>query len=148
MPELPEVEAARRALQEHCVGKRIVRCAAADDAKVIDGVARDRLESALVGRAITAARRKGKNLWLELDSPPHPTFQFGPSPLSSAPPNYFRWVSFPFLSALDRFLVLRSYLVVDQQPKAPLVISDFILPFYFPIFQFDFLYPCCSWMQL
>ncbi|RCV17942.1 hypothetical protein SETIT_3G261000v2 [Setaria italica] len=77
MPELPEVEAARRALQEHCVGKRIVRCAAADDTKVIDGVARDRLESALVGRAITAARRKGKNLWLELDSPPHPTFQFG-----------------------------------------------------------------------
>ncbi|CAN6360292.1 unnamed protein product [Urochloa humidicola] len=77
MPELPEVEAARRALQEHCVGKRIVRCAAAEDTKVIDGVARDRLEAALVGRTIAAARRKGKNLWLELDSPPHPTFQFG-----------------------------------------------------------------------
>ncbi|CAN6337770.1 unnamed protein product [Urochloa humidicola] len=77
MPELPEVEAARRALQEHCAGKRIVRCAAAEDTKVIDGVARDRLEAALVGRTIAAARRKGKNLWLELDSPPHPTFQFG-----------------------------------------------------------------------
>ncbi|TVU06658.1 hypothetical protein EJB05_49882 [Eragrostis curvula] len=77
MPELPEVEAARRALEEHCVGKRIVRCAAADDAKVMDGVAPARLEAALVGRTIAAARRKGKNLWLALDSPPHPTFQFG-----------------------------------------------------------------------
>ncbi|KAL6839582.1 hypothetical protein ACP4OV_030521 [Aristida adscensionis] len=77
MPELPEVEAARRALEEHCVGKRIVRCAAANDTKVIDGVAPDRLEAALVGRTIAAARRKGKNLWLALDSPPHPTFQFG-----------------------------------------------------------------------
>ncbi|CAL4907920.1 unnamed protein product [Urochloa decumbens] len=77
MPELPEVETARRALQEHCAGKRIVKCAAAEDTKVIDGVARDRLEEALVGRTIDAARRKGKNLWIELDSPPHPTFQFG-----------------------------------------------------------------------
>ncbi|CAD6247234.1 unnamed protein product [Miscanthus lutarioriparius] len=77
MPELPEVEVARRALEEHCVGKRIVRCVAADDTKVIDGVAPERLEASLVGRTIAAARRKGKNMWLELDSPPHPTFQFG-----------------------------------------------------------------------
>ncbi|KAG0523219.1 hypothetical protein BDA96_07G105000 [Sorghum bicolor] len=77
MPELPEVEVARLALEEHCVGKRIVRCAAADDTKVIDGVAPERLEASLVGRTIAAARRKGKNMWLVLDSPPHPTFQFG-----------------------------------------------------------------------
>lgn len=77
MPELPEVEVARRALEEHCVGKRIVRCVAADDTKVIDGVAPERLEASLVGRTIVAARRKGKNMWLDLDSPPHPTFQFG-----------------------------------------------------------------------
>uniref|UniRef100_J3MS08 DNA-(apurinic or apyrimidinic site) lyase n=1 Tax=Oryza brachyantha TaxID=4533 RepID=J3MS08_ORYBR len=77
MPELPEVEVARRALEEHCVGKRIVRCSAADDTKVIDGVAPPRLEAALVGRTIAAARRKGKNLWLALDSPPFPSFQFG-----------------------------------------------------------------------
>nr|AAQ56451.1 putative glycosylase [Oryza sativa Japonica Group]AAQ56476.1 putative glycosylase [Oryza sativa Japonica Group] len=77
MPELPEVEVARRALEEHCVGKRIVRCSAADDTKVIDGVAPPRLEAALVGRTISAARRKGKNLWLALDSPPFPSFQFG-----------------------------------------------------------------------
>ncbi|VAH24553.1 unnamed protein product [Triticum turgidum subsp. durum] len=77
MPELPEVEAARLALEEHCVGKRIVRCSAAEDTKVIDGVAPSRLEAALVGRTIAAARRKGKNLWLVLDSPPSPSFQFG-----------------------------------------------------------------------
>lgn len=77
MPELPEVEAARLALEEHCVGKRILRCSAAEDTKVIDGVAPSRLEAALVGRTIAAARRKGKNLWLVLDSPPYPSFQFG-----------------------------------------------------------------------
>ncbi|KAG6533589.1 hypothetical protein ZIOFF_007464 [Zingiber officinale] len=33
MPELPEVEVARRAIEEHCVGKRIVRCSVADNPK-------------------------------------------------------------------------------------------------------------------
>ncbi|XP_073002450.1 formamidopyrimidine-DNA glycosylase isoform X2 [Typha latifolia] len=77
MPELPEVEAARRAIEEHCVGKRISGCTVADDPKVIDGVSASQFESALVGKTIVAARRKGKNLWLRLDSPPFPTFQFG-----------------------------------------------------------------------
>ncbi|KAM0832188.1 hypothetical protein ACQ4PT_065034 [Festuca glaucescens] len=76
MPELPEVEAARRALEAHCVGRRIRRCAVADDPKVVlsDRVA---FERAMVGRTIVAARRRGKNLWLRLDAPPFPSFQFG-----------------------------------------------------------------------
>lgn len=76
MPELPEVEAARRALEAHCVGRRIARCAVADDPKVVlaDRVA---FERAMVGRTIVAARRRGKNLWLRLDAPPFPSFQFG-----------------------------------------------------------------------
>jgi formamidopyrimidine-DNA glycosylase len=76
MPELPEVEAARRALEAHCVGRRIKRCAVADDSKVVlsDRVA---FERAMVGRTIVAARRRGKNLWLRLDAPPFPSFQFG-----------------------------------------------------------------------
>uniref|UniRef100_A0ACD5ZFJ5 Uncharacterized protein n=1 Tax=Avena sativa TaxID=4498 RepID=A0ACD5ZFJ5_AVESA len=76
MPELPEVEAARRALEAHCVGRRIARCAVADDPKVVltDRVA---FERAMVGRTIVAARRRGKNLWLSLDAPPFPSFQFG-----------------------------------------------------------------------
>ncbi|KAF3329559.1 formamidopyrimidine-DNA glycosylase-like isoform X1 [Carex littledalei] len=77
MPELPEVEAARRALQAICVGRRIRRCSVARDSVVISGVSPLRLESALSGRSILEARRKGKNLWLRLDEPPFPSFQFG-----------------------------------------------------------------------
>uniref|UniRef100_A0A8R7VD07 Formamidopyrimidine-DNA glycosylase catalytic domain-containing protein n=1 Tax=Triticum urartu TaxID=4572 RepID=A0A8R7VD07_TRIUA len=78
MPELPEVEAARRALEAHCVGRRITRCAVADDSKVVVAAAgRVAFERAMVGRTIVAARRRGKNLWLRLDAPPFPSFQFG-----------------------------------------------------------------------
>ncbi|CAN1133130.1 Formamidopyrimidine-DNA glycosylase, partial [Linum perenne] len=77
MPELPEVEAARRALEEHCLGKIIKKAIVADDSKVIDGVSSSDLQSALVGKTIVATLRKGKNMWLKLDSPPFPSFQFG-----------------------------------------------------------------------
>ncbi|XP_068641130.1 formamidopyrimidine-DNA glycosylase isoform X2 [Aristolochia californica] len=78
MPELPEVEAARKAIEEHCVGKKVKRAMVADDPKVIvGGVSPSAFEAALVGKTILSARRKGKNLWLELDSPPFPSFQFG-----------------------------------------------------------------------
>lgn len=77
MPELPEVEAARRAVEEHCSGKKIKRAVVADDPKVIDGVSSSEFEAALVGKKIVGAHRKGKNMWLLLDSPPFPSFQFG-----------------------------------------------------------------------
>ncbi|XP_057772800.1 formamidopyrimidine-DNA glycosylase isoform X2 [Salvia miltiorrhiza] len=77
MPELPEVEAARRALAEHTVGKKIIKVIVADDSKVIDGVSPKDFEAALVGKTIVATHRKGKNMWIELDSPPFPSFQFG-----------------------------------------------------------------------
>ncbi|KAJ6807888.1 formamidopyrimidine-DNA glycosylase isoform X2 [Iris pallida] len=77
MPELPEVEAARRAIEENCIGKSIRKCVVAEDPKVIDGVPRSLFESSLVGKTIVASLRKGKNLWLQLDSPPFPSFQFG-----------------------------------------------------------------------
>ncbi|CAI0423056.1 unnamed protein product [Linum tenue] len=77
MPELPEVEAARRALEEHCLGKTIKKAVVADDSKVIDGISPSDLQSALVGKTIVAALRKGKNMWLKLDTPPFPSFQFG-----------------------------------------------------------------------
>ncbi|KAK3134197.1 hypothetical protein QOZ80_6AG0546180 [Eleusine coracana subsp. coracana] len=78
MPELPEVEAARRALEAHCLGRRIARCVVADDDKVVvAGVGRVAFERAMVGKTIVAARRRGKNLWLHLDAPPFPSFQFG-----------------------------------------------------------------------
>ncbi|XP_061982001.1 formamidopyrimidine-DNA glycosylase isoform X3 [Populus nigra] len=77
MPELPEVEAARRAIEEHCIGKKIKKAIIADDSKVIDGVSPPDFVAALVGKTIVSALRKGKNLWLQLDSPPFPSFQFG-----------------------------------------------------------------------
>ncbi|KAK1271740.1 Formamidopyrimidine-DNA glycosylase [Acorus gramineus] len=77
MPELPEVEAARRAIEDHCLGRVIKRCVVAEDPKVIDGFSPSEFESSLLGKTIVSARRKGKNLWLELDSPPFPSFQFG-----------------------------------------------------------------------
>lgn len=79
MPELPEVEAARRAIEEHCVGKKIKRAVIAEDGKVIEGVSRMEFESSITGKTIVAALRKGKNMWLRLDSPPFPSFQFGMS---------------------------------------------------------------------
>ncbi|XP_022153475.1 formamidopyrimidine-DNA glycosylase isoform X2 [Momordica charantia] len=77
MPELPEVEAARRAIEEHCVGKMIKKALIADDPKVIDGVSPSDFEASLVGKTILSAHRKGKHLWLRLDSPPFPAFHFG-----------------------------------------------------------------------
>lgn len=77
MPELPEVEAARRAIEEHCIGKKIVKSIIADDNKVIDGVSASDFEASVLGKTILSAHRKGKNLWLRLDSPPFPSFQFG-----------------------------------------------------------------------
>ncbi|KAL6972872.1 Formamidopyrimidine-DNA glycosylase [Sarracenia purpurea var. burkii] len=77
MPELPEVEAARRAIEDHCVGKKIRRSMIADDPKVIDGVPPSDFEASLLGKTVIAAHRKGKNMWLQLDSPPFPSFQFG-----------------------------------------------------------------------
>ncbi|KAL4559912.1 hypothetical protein LXL04_032058 [Taraxacum kok-saghyz] len=77
MPELPEVEAARRAIEENCLGKKIKRSVVADDSKVVDGVSPSDFEAALTGKTIVAAHRKGKNMWIQLDSPPFPSFQFG-----------------------------------------------------------------------
>ncbi|CAH8357701.1 unnamed protein product [Eruca vesicaria subsp. sativa] len=77
MPELPEVEAARRAIEENCLGKKINRVIIADDNKVIDGISPSDFQNSILGKTIVSARRKGKNLWLELDSPPFPSFQFG-----------------------------------------------------------------------
>ncbi|XP_024540613.1 formamidopyrimidine-DNA glycosylase isoform X3 [Selaginella moellendorffii] len=76
MPELPEVEAARRAVELHCKGL-ICRASVADDTTVIEGMAPFDMQRRLVAKRIVAAHRKGKQLWLELDEPPSICFQFG-----------------------------------------------------------------------
>lgn len=63
MPELPEVEFARRVIAEHALGREI---AVVDDTDTY--VCRPHrpgeLHAALAGRALTAAHRRGKSLWL------------------------------------------------------------------------------------
>jgi len=68
VPELPEVEVVRRGLADHVAGRTIARVEVAHPRAV-----RRHLEGGgdfaarLQGRTITAARRRGKYLWLELD---------------------------------------------------------------------------------
>ena len=79
MPELPEVEAARRLLMRSAVGRRIVAARVTPDSIVFQGVSPVRVRRALVGRRVLAAHRHGKHLWLELDRRPWPCFHFGMS---------------------------------------------------------------------
>lgn len=66
MPELPEVERARRILQRAAVSRRIVAVRCADDPIVFDRVAAAQIMDALLGREVLAAMRRGKHVWLEM----------------------------------------------------------------------------------
>ena len=69
MPELPEVETVRRGLEHTVVGRTIAAAEVRHDRAVrrhVPGAAD--FASALTGRRILAARRRGKFLWLPLDS--------------------------------------------------------------------------------
>jgi formamidopyrimidine-DNA glycosylase len=77
LPELPEVEAARRLATRVAVGRRIIAVQCADDPIVFEGVSPQRFDRALRGRRVRAARRHGKHLWLELDHRPWPCLHFG-----------------------------------------------------------------------
>jgi formamidopyrimidine-DNA glycosylase len=77
MPELPEVERARRLVERVAVGRRILQVRCADDPIVIAGVTPRALARALTGRVVVASRRRGKQMWWELDQRPWPLFHFG-----------------------------------------------------------------------
>ena len=79
MPELPEVERGRKLAEAVTVGRRIERVWCDDDPLVFAGVEPARWRRTLKGKRVAAARRWGKQLWLELDAPPHPLFHFGMS---------------------------------------------------------------------
>jgi formamidopyrimidine-DNA glycosylase len=79
MPELPEVETARRRAERHLAGRRIVEVGAAPDPLVFEGIGPRRFAAALRGRRVVAVRRRGKHLWMELDRRPYPMFHFGMS---------------------------------------------------------------------
>jgi formamidopyrimidine-DNA glycosylase len=77
MPELPEVEAQRRMLEAHVVGQRIdavvlteqgggPRSGTFDDKVFGEGVQPGEFATAVQGAYVLAARRRGKQLWMEL----------------------------------------------------------------------------------
>jgi len=78
VPELPEVEAARRRAERQLAGRRLVAVSAASDPIVLEGTSPRRL-AALRGREVVAVRRRGKHLWMELDRRPHLLLHFGMS---------------------------------------------------------------------
>lgn len=69
MPELPEVERARLAIETGALGRRI---AAVDDTDtyVCRPHAPGEMAAVLVGRELTAAHRRGKMMWVETDDGP------------------------------------------------------------------------------
>ncbi len=76
MPELPEVDAARRLASRVARGRRIVGVTCAPDPLVfVDPPARVR--ETLLGRRVLSVNRHGKHLWLELDRRPWPCMHFG-----------------------------------------------------------------------
>jgi len=77
MPELPEVERGRRILERVLVGRTIRSVGVADDRIVFAGVAPRTFARKVKGRQVVAAHRRGKQMWLELDRPPHPLLHFG-----------------------------------------------------------------------
>jgi len=77
VPELPEVETARRRAERALRGRRIAAVAVARDPIVYGHVSPSRFAAALRGRRVLAVRRKGKHLWFELDRRPWPLFHFG-----------------------------------------------------------------------
>jgi formamidopyrimidine-DNA glycosylase len=69
MPELPEVEVVRRGLERWVVGRRIADVTVTHPRAIRRHVAgADDFAGLLVGRRVEAARRRGKYLWLPLDS--------------------------------------------------------------------------------
>ena len=77
MPELPECEVGRKIAEAACVGKTIEYVYAAEDDIVYDGVSPRSFARTLKGRKVEAVHRRGKQLWMTLDQPPHALFHFG-----------------------------------------------------------------------
>ncbi|MEM7393581.1 MAG: DNA-formamidopyrimidine glycosylase family protein, partial [Verrucomicrobiota bacterium] len=77
MPELAEVEAARRFAEHHLKGLKIDKAVTQPDTIVFPDGAEKAIPRKLKGRTVTACKRKGKHMWFELDQRPWPTLHFG-----------------------------------------------------------------------
>lgn len=79
MPELPEVERGRRLADTVARGRTIANVRCAKDTIVFQGKGAAAIRRALQSKEVIAVCRRGKQLWFELDRPPHPLFHFGMS---------------------------------------------------------------------
>ena len=70
MPELPEVEHARRVAHEALVGRLIERARVQDDRIVFEGATPRTFARRLRGRTVVGTDRHGKQFWIELDQGP------------------------------------------------------------------------------
>jgi formamidopyrimidine-DNA glycosylase len=77
VPELPEVEHARRIVEALAGGKRIATAKAKADELVFPEESGAKIARALIGKRVERARRHGKWMWLELDRGPHPLVHLG-----------------------------------------------------------------------
>jgi formamidopyrimidine-DNA glycosylase len=78
MPELPEVEHARKLLVRNVKNKVITQVrTSGNDTKVIQGAEPEQLHKVLCSRQVKEVHRKGKYLWVELDRKPHVLAHFG-----------------------------------------------------------------------
>lgn len=64
MPELPEVERARRELASLAESNRIKNVVTYEDNIVYSGVTSDQFKTKLIGQVVSAVRRKGKNFYV------------------------------------------------------------------------------------
>ncbi|MEQ9164133.1 MAG: DNA-formamidopyrimidine glycosylase family protein, partial [Ilumatobacter fluminis] len=67
MPELPEVETVRRGLERHAVGRRVARVEVGRE-RTVRRTSAQAVIDGLTGTTILAANRRGKYLFLPLDS--------------------------------------------------------------------------------
>ncbi len=78
MPELPEVECARKHLEKLLKGQKIKAIAVdAKDKLLYQFTDADQVQKSLKGAKILGANRRGKYFWLELDKKPWPIFHLG-----------------------------------------------------------------------
>jgi formamidopyrimidine-DNA glycosylase len=76
MPELAEVEHARKTLERLATGRQVVDVWCADDDIVVEDSSAA-VDQALRGATVTGAHRWGKQLWISLDSGPCVCLHFG-----------------------------------------------------------------------
>jgi len=70
VPELPEVETARRVLERALLGRRIAEVEVAPDEIVLQGLPPEAVAEACRGQKVTKIGRKGKTWWIEFESEP------------------------------------------------------------------------------